>query len=301
MRLILSSIICFLVGIPVMNAQLFQQFLPGKCRATAETQAKGTNPGSQLIAIGTMKATIPLGFADVNVSYNLQTGKSESWFYVFRSDTSTSAILYLSNALVACFAVPLEDVGIPDEGLGTVELPGFFLEGETLMGHVSQDSNYQKYRTMYPDSLPSVVLLSTSPGAFLGFPPGTPYWIISFAPGRPPNQTSGMNCFVHAQTGETICVLTPTSVQQANGKGQVSIHPNPVDDVFTASIPDDIRSTLDGWWHITDVTGRRVKQGSWPLETSTMDIMVADLPAGVYSWHYLSGYTQFATPVFVQR
>lgn len=250
-RFLLSAVVCILaVSSGSAQFDLLAPFAPKDCLSGARTAAGGAAANPRLVSL------ISIGFpADldpsappIDLSMNPKDGRARLWVYAFVTGANDSVVTVpMVRLVIACqdarnlLGGGGQEPDIPIDGIGTIPLPTTYIEGAGLASRLNADANYQQFRTAYPDSTPSLVVLTTSPEEAFGFPAQTPFWLINWAPldGGPGMDTTEAPfvCLVHATTGETICgVDIFTSVQEVND-GVVMLAPNPSADYTTVTLP----------------------------------------------------------------
>lgn len=249
-RFLLSAVVCILaVSSGSAQFDLLAPFAPKDCLSGARTAAGGAAANPRLVSL--ISIGIPVGVDStappIDLSMNPKDGKARLWVYAFITGATDSVVTVPMVRLVfACQDARTllgggQEPDIPVDGIGNIPLPTTYVEGAGLASRLNADANYQQFRTMYPDSTPSLVVLTTSPEEAFGFPAQTPFWLINWAPFiADPGMDSTLVpfvCLVHATTGETICgVDIFTSVQEVND-GVVMLAPNPSADYTTVTLP----------------------------------------------------------------
>lgn len=241
MKVLFSFVIMLVLASSTAFSQLVAGYLPKDCQASAMTAAKKIAADVELIGIATFKASVPVATTTIDVGMNLTDGKSAAWAYLFHSASQDTILISpFIRLLGSCTAIDLPagttPGGIGPGDLGLNPLPTTYLQGTALLTALGKDGDYDTYHKANPDSLPQFTVLSTAVDAVFDFPAGTPFWTISWQ-GAGQQGEGGLTCFVHAETGQTMCVGLPTSVQEELFAAGVTVMPNPVHDVMTVSIP----------------------------------------------------------------
>jgi len=285
MKVLFSLIIMLIVATSTAFSQLVSGYLPKDCQASALTAAKKIAADAELIGIATFKASIPVATTTIDVGMNLTDGKSSAWAYLFHSASKDTILISpFIRLLGSCTAIDIPagtapgDFGPGDLGLG--QLPATYLQGTALLTALGKDGDYDAYHKANPDSLPQFTVLSTAVDAIFDFPAGTPFWTISWQ-GAGQQGEGGLTCFVHAETGQTICIGLPTSVQEELFTAGVTVMPNPVRDVMTVSIPLEWTGrsvTMD----IVDQVGTVVSTSTFTASAPMLIASTSTLASGPY-------------------
>lgn len=251
LRLLLTTLIC-LVAVSHGSAQfdLLAPYAPKDCFSAARNAAGGAGANARLVSL--ISIGIPVGVDStappIDLSMNPADGKARLWVYAFVTGPTDSVVTVpMVRILIACQDARTllgggEEPDIPVDGIGNVPLPANYIEGANLASRLNGNANYQQFRTAYPDTTPSFVVLTTSPEEAFGFPAQTPFWLINWAPfdvGGPNGNPTGdpFVCLVHATTGETICGTEIfTSVEEVED-GVAMLAPNPSIDQTMISLP----------------------------------------------------------------
>lgn len=291
-----------LLAIVVMSTAAVAQttlpeWVPGDCRAAALTSAKSKAADAVLVAVITANVTLPVLGTEVQVSFNLQNGKSEAWIYVYRSAIGDSSILIpviQIPFLRTCSPLDLPLPSVPIGELGSTPVVASPLEGSALITALQTDERYKTYRSSFPDSLPSIVTLATAVADVPGFPAGTPYWVVFFTGGT---AATNMTCFVHATTGLANCLgVDVNSVADNAASLGISVAPNPVRDVAYVTLPE-------AWTHqrvdieIVDMLGNTRKTLSTVASIPGLILPIDDLPLGAYTLRLTGNGVSVSVPI----
>jgi len=246
LRILLSLLVA--LSLPALaSAQLGNPvvpFVPKDCLSDAKKGVGGAAANPRLVALLNAGVQMPLGTGNIDIGMTAKDGKARLWYYVFiAGPTDTvAAVAMVKIPFLACTdptslaggAAP----GVPMEGLSLSPLPATYLEGAALATALKGNREFVRFSKAYPDSQPGITILTTSTEDALGFPLGTPFWIMTWT-----DPTGGAGggvpfvCIVHSVTGETLCgdqiVATVAEVNDAS----VFIAPNPVRDNALLNLP----------------------------------------------------------------
>ena len=251
-RLLLAFTLCVL-GISSVSAQfdLLSPFAPKDCFSAARTAAGGAAANARLVSL--ISIGFPLAVDStapaIDLSMSTKDGKARLWVYAFITGATDSIVtIPMVRLIIACQDARNllgggQDVDIPVDGIGNVPLPTNYIEGAGLMSRLNANTNYQQFRAAYPDSTPSLAVLTTSPEEAFGFPAQSPFWLINWAPFGPDGGPGGdpnvipFVCLVHATTGETICGTDIFTSVEVVVDGSVMVAPNPSVDQTSIMLP----------------------------------------------------------------
>ncbi|MBK9184303.1 MAG: hypothetical protein IPM83_14615 [Ignavibacteria bacterium] len=245
MRILLLLLVAVAAQV-VASAQLgnlLSPFAPKDCLNEAKAAVGGTANNPRLVALMNAGVTVPLGTDIIDIGMDASTGKARLWYYVFiASAQDTVAAVPMVRLLVSC-QDPTSLAGggapeVPIDGVSTIPLPATYVEGAALATALGGNSEYQRFRTAHPDSQPGVTVLTTSTEDALGFPAGTPFWVLNWA-----DVTGGGGveqpfvCLVHSVTGQTLCGEQIIATVSEVNDPSVFIAPNPVRDNALVNLP----------------------------------------------------------------
>lgn len=221
---------------------LISPFLPNDCLNAAKTAVGGSANSPRLIAILNGNANIQAGSDNIITGMDASTGKARVWYYLFIvSDKDTLAGVPMIRLIGACqdpsSLFGNAQIDAPIEDLTRIPLPTTYIEGTALATALGGNSEYQRYKTAYPDSQPNFTALSTTDVDLFGFPAGTPFWIMNWSAVAGSGSDVPFVCLVHAVTGQTLCgdqiIATVSEVNDPS----VFVAPNPVRDNALVNLP----------------------------------------------------------------
>lgn len=299
-----SVLTLFLLAATVASAQFsFPSYKPSQCMVIAQELAiEGTTDG-KVIAIACAGIKVPLLGTELYLGIDMAQGTAPVWFYVVRSEQRDSvAGTALIRMTDVCSTPPIED--IPDAAdvgeYGEEAIPTTFIEGKELVDKVNANGDYVKFHAAHPDTLPTAAVISVSQEEFFGFPAGTPFWVFVWAPA----QQGGLPfaCYVHAVTGQTVCLGETTMGVSGGDAAQAgySVYPNPSSGTAMLNIPITM---LGKQLHVeaVSVTGQRVLLADDVAVTVPALINTNTLSAGMWSLVVTSGSSHHTVPLMVVR
>ncbi len=247
MRLLTTLFVAIAAPI-IASAQLGNlvvPFAPKDCLNDAKTAVGGAANNPRLVTLANAGVQVPVGTDVIDLGMSLTDGKGRAWFYVFiAGPQDTVASVAMVRAVFVCqdpSALGGGPIDIPaGEEFPAIPLPANYIEGQALANAVNGNDEYKKFKAAYPDSLPGLTVLTTSTEDALGFPSGTPFWILNWAdiagggggiPGEP------FVCLVHATTGQTLCGSEITLSVEELRDPNVFVAPNPVRDNAMVNLP----------------------------------------------------------------
>ena len=229
----------FLTSIADLKAQFTFTALEGLSTAQ-ESARESLGEDAALVLIGAPGAFEFQGF---NLSFNVNTGKSNVWGYVFHSESSDEFATYLVIRLFAYQAFELGTLPFPIPGnlVTKADVSGTYADSDDMIGRLKTDTAFQNYQKDLPEVLPQFLTFSQlidSDQLQLpnGFPIGQGTWTITFTGGG----DSTMTCFVASETGEVFCRRIygiPSSVEAYDGRvTSLRVMPNPAQDHIVISV-----------------------------------------------------------------
>ena len=199
---------------------------------TATTTAKeALGNDAELIMIATPGS---FDYQGLNLSFDLNTGKSNIWMYIFHSPSSGELASYMVVRLLTYQTFDLGTVPfpLPDTLINSVDMSGTYANSDAMVNRLKTDTAYQKYRKDLPDAKPQFISIGQMFGGDSldlpnGFPIGQSTWTVSFSG----SEDSTMTCFVASKTGEAFCRRVygiASSVDQREGMSvSMQVAPNP--------------------------------------------------------------------------
>ncbi len=172
--------------------------------------------------------------------FDLETGKANYWLYAVRSAQRDTTLLYavIKLPFVGYQVIPLGGLPtLPGPGMGMQPLPATWMDSDSLVLLLRQNSLYRDFRQRYPDSLPDFVTLG------VGMVPGVPgvlapVWTVAFL-GAPQEPNTSMTCFVwRAQGAEVECFSGPVEVREDAAGASVRLFPHPASGWVEIELPE---------------------------------------------------------------
>jgi len=217
------------------------------------------------------------------LEFDEQTGEATVWMYMYKSttnDTTSTFVVVKSVMGTQTIEVNPSDMGVtlpfsPTESLDDVS----WIDSDVMMENIRNNSNYTDFLDVYPNTKFVMGALFVEPMQ------NRPVWATVF---RSADSTD-LNCFVDAVSGETQCMSQTTDVKIINASNLISIYPNPVADLAIVSIPlhyIDLNASLK----IYDMRGNLIVSRS-NLDINSdgqIAINVNNFAPGVYSLLYTS-------------
>ncbi len=280
-----STLVAFLV-LPLVALAQAPPFLPRQCEADAVRAARQGMPDAQVIAISTIALSLPVGPISLSIGFSTTDGRSGLWAYSLYSPSQDTSTIVPMTRLLSCSDVTSLVPGGLDGGEfeleSVVPIPANYLQGQALITALETNSTYRAYRQTFPDSIPRIVSLSTSPDEFGPYPAGTPFWALFFVGETTPEN---MTCFVHATDGVVECLAAPDNVNDDkihSAAPRVTVAPNPTSDAAMISIPDAcLGQRVDVV--VIDATGRHVSSFSTIASVPALLLPTQQLASGAYT------------------
>ncbi|GEM_PF-3103469 len=264
-----------------VQAQLVQNYKAKEGEGKARTAFEGTYGDSDLLLVGSLTGQyeqIP-----VKLEFDEQTGEATVWFYMYKSTTNdTTSTFFVVKSLMGmqAFEVNYADMGVklpfnPSESLDDIS----WIDSDVMMENIRNNSDYTNFLDVYPNTQ------FFMGGLFVEPMQNRPVWAATFRS----EDSTDLNCFVDAISGETQCLSQTTDVKIINASNLISIYPNPVADLAIVSIPLDYID-LNASLKIYDMRGNLIVSRS-NLDINSdgqIAVNVNNFAPGVYSLLYMS-------------
>jgi hypothetical protein len=282
-------IVSYLVTVaflPLLAAAQAPPFLPRQCEADALRSVREGMPDAQVIAISTISISLPLGPVTISVAFSPVDGRSGLWAYSLYSPSKDSTRLVPMTRILTCSdmssLIPGDVGGGGFDLESTAPIPPGYLQGQALITALETNDTYKAYRRAFPDSVPTVVSLSTAPEAVGLYPAGTPFWVLFFTGETAPEN---MTCFVHALDGVVECFSAPDYVHEqavAGTSSTVAVAPNPAYDNAMLTVPQSWTGRRVDVL-IIDAAGRQVASFSTIATVPALLLPIQHLSTGTYT------------------
>lgn len=225
------------------NAQTLIQFKSKDGMTFANTEAKKASTDPKLRSIASIAGT----FSSQNLSFDLSTGKSSIWVYVYQDGTNKDSIIAVPVLYVSVFTInnyinakslisnlPLTDFlkYLPSSLLSTTS----WIDSDIMGKDVLANTDYKTFIGKNPNEKPSVLGMGNNELNPL-LKKGDPYWTVTIGDAT---TTKSLNCSVQAITRETSCISI-TSVEEEFALNNPAF-PNPAKSFVYFTVPDNFIS-----------------------------------------------------------
>jgi hypothetical protein len=249
-----------------------------------------------VVAFGDLQLDDP----PLSSTFDLSNGKSNTWAYVYRSESQNrTTVVVVVKLLIIFQGFSLGDIPFQIPTLGSsLVTTGAYANSDTFVERLKTDSTYNKYRSDLPGALPDLISLGelipgdsiTLPG---GFPLTEPTWSITWIGAG----DSSMTCFVTAETGQVICRRRSVSISSVatnssniRGTANLIVQPNPATQMVrvTIDLPQGVRASDGIGLVLYDEAGRQVLNLTDRLAGNGSGVITFDagnLPSGTYYIH----------------
>lgn len=273
-----ASLFCFAY---TAQAQLIQSYKAKEGEGKARTAFEDAYGDSDLLMVGSITGQFEQ--IPVKLEFDEQTGEATVWMYMYKSttnDTTSTFVVVKSVMGVQTIEVNPSDMGVtlpfsPTESLDDTT----WIDSDVMMENIRNNSDYTDFLDVYPNTHYVMGALFVEPMQ------NSPVWATIF---RSQDSTT-LNCFVDAISGETQCMSPTTDIKIINASNLISIYPNPVADLAIVSIPLDYID-LNASLKIYDMRGNLIVSRS-NLDINSdgqIAINVNNFAPGVYSLLYMS-------------
>lgn len=273
-----ASLFCFAY---TAQAQLIQSYKAKEGEGKARTAFEDAYGDSDLLMVGSITGQYEQ--VPVKLEFDEQTGEATVWLYMYKSttnDTTSTFVVVKSVMGVQTIEVNPSDMGVtlpfsPTESLDDTT----WIDSDVMMENIRNNSDYTDFLDVYPNTELAMG------GLFVEPMQNRPVWAVIFRS----QDSTDLNCFVDAVSGETQCMSPTTDVKIINASNLISIYPNPVADLAIVSIPLDYID-LNASLKIYDMRGNLIVSRS-NLDINSdgqIAINVNNFAPGVYSLLYMS-------------
>lgn len=286
---------------PSTTAQAQTQYSAKDGIAAATKNAKDSlAPDAVLTFIGTtgaLERLAPGTTLPITIQYDLNTGKSSAWIYVFYSPSTSQnrMVGVVSLGFLGYLAFGLGQLPLPIPGSqNVVDMTKTYSNSDKMMTKLKTDTAFTRYRTQFPTMPPTLVFL----GDFIandslklpgGFPISEQMWTTNFVGGG----DSSMTCLVSTQTGATFCqrIAAPTlgthDIPVTPAYANMFISPNPSNGSTRVSIvlPAAVSPAQGVTVALFNAGGARVMDLTESFvmnDFHAVDFSTVSLPSGTY-------------------
>lgn len=286
-----ASLFCFAY---TAQAQLIQSYKAKEGEGKARTAFEDAYGDSDLLMVGSITGQFEQ--IPVKLEFDEQTGEATVWMYMYKSttnDTTSTFVVVKSVMGVQTIEVNPSDMGVtlpfsPTESLDDTT----WIDSDVMMGNIRNNSSYTDFLDVYPNTHYVMGALFVEPMQ------NRPVWAVIFRS----QDSTDLNCFVDAVSGETQCMSPTTDIKIINASNLISIYPNPVADLAIVSIPLDYID-LNASLKIYDMRGNLIVSRS-NLDINSdgqIAINVNNFAPGVYSLLYMSNGNALTSKFVVVR
>lgn len=286
--LLAATILIMLPGLATAQIEnLLAPFSPKDCESSARTRANNAGGNAKLIGLINIGLSVPLNDVMIDIGLNSSDGKAKGWYYIFTA-SPMDTVVFVPMIRLASICQDPTFLGLPPADFDSADfskspIPSGYVEGKGLSDALKKSAQFVGFRTMHPDSQPSLSILTSTPEEILGFPINTPFWLLNWGPlGQDPGSNEFFQCIVHAVTGQAFCgdeLITGVSeIADAN----VFVAPNPVRDHANFGVPVSwIGQVVQ--IEMVDMSGRSVySHTSQAITVPLISINTSELPTGSY-------------------
>jgi len=285
-------LILLLVSFYVTNAQL-QLLVPVTYDANIKLakdeviKAGMTNP--KLIAVATVQQKMEFGGMELDISLDLNTGKSPLWLYIFAEPVKQDSFIVAGVAVIQLMigpqVTPFDDE-FSDEGIGlalNTDLTEIKpVDAIDALVSIKDNSLFSEFYTQnQPLDFFSAVLFVNETNELIQA--NTPYWLFTMT-----KEKSTKFCFLELGTKITICVTDIVSVNDNESKMESNVYPNPSTDIIEVD-----NFAINGDFGIYDVYGRKVIDYTYTLKQNGITLNISKLSSGLYYLRTKDNYLMF--------
>lgn len=287
-----TILILLFVSLYVTNAQL-QLLVPVTYDANIKLakdeviKAGMTNP--KLIAVATVQQKTEFGGMELDISLDLNTGKSPLWLYVFAEPVKQDSFVVAGVAVIQLMIGPQVtpfDNEISDEGLGlslNTDLTEIKpVDAINALVSIKDNPLFSEFYTQnQPLDFFSAVLFVNETNEFIQA--NAPYWLFTMT-----KEKSTKLCYLDLATKFAICISDIVSVNDNETKMESNVYPNPSSDIIEVD-----NFAINGDFGIYDVYGRKVTDFTYTLKQNGITLNISKLSSGLYYLRTKDNYLMF--------
>lgn len=287
-----TILILLFVSLYVTNAQL-QLLVPVTYDANIKLakdeviKAGMTNP--KLIAVATVQQKTEFGGMELDISLDLNTGKSPLWLYVFAEPVKQDSFVVAGVAVIQLMIGPQVtpfDNELSDEGLGlslNTDLTEIKpVDAINALVSIKDNPLFSEFYTQnQPLDFFSAVLFVNETNEFIQA--NAPYWLFTMI-----KEKSTKLCYLDLATKFAICISDIVSVNDNETKMESNVYPNPSSDIIEVD-----NFAINGDFGIYDVYGRKVTDFTYTLKQNGITLNISKLSSGLYYLRTKDNYLMF--------
>ncbi|MDA3844270.1 MAG: T9SS type A sorting domain-containing protein [Candidatus Kapabacteria bacterium] len=264
-----------------------------------------TNP--ELMLLGTVKFNyIHETLGEIPIALDVETGKSNVWFYMFRSGDDHENVKawayakasYAGNEASQNF--PIED-DILELLTGNLPftpediIPDDFewINSDVMVAAVIEHETYINFMTAHEDA--DVILTALAKTDDANIDTDNPVWGVIAA-----NDSDTLFLYIDAETG---VVIDPgSSVYENSDEAQykIRVYPNPITTTASILIPEEILSS-GAELKLFDSFGREVSDFKYSKVSTNTSLTINNVANGTYFLNYIYGDITQIVPIIINK
>lgn len=273
---LLIALLSFLIINESIAQSILVQFTMKKHVEFARGKAKESGLSDPKLVAGlTTNQELEYMGQTINVKFNMETGKSDMWVYVFKEGNDTTK-LNAQLILETIFGrqsinVPLEDIEATDYSLSST-LDGInYADSDEILKIIKENEIFADfYSKNNPLDQFSVALFSSLD--LEGLTNNEPYWGFVMSKG-----VNFKLCGVHAVDKTVFCSPDIVSVIEIEEANRMSAYPNPAEDVIEIE-----NFPINGDFKIYDAYGRAIEDVPYFIKSNGITLKIDSLTSGIY-------------------
>lgn len=237
-----AAALFLMISAPAAHAQFTSPFLFADEITTATTYAQDNLAEDAILVAGGTQGELQFevgGFPVTVPGYDLETGESHGWLYVFYSPSTqeTMAIAVARTLIAGTQVTEIDPAQLPRFDIDEIGVDGTYAGSEDFAEQLNLNTTFIEFRDEYPSSIPEALLIDQDPGMAAElvtdeFPLDVPVWAIYFNVLQTEDATdSSLICFMATTNGQTQCFRfesTDVPTSENARPATISAVPNPV-------------------------------------------------------------------------
>lgn len=248
-----------------------------------------------LVMVGTMTETINFQGMDINIYFDLETGTSNMWAYLFKAEDSEQLLFFgVVKFGVIYFAIPTDPTEIitnnyaldPTKAIGDAQ----WMDSPEMADRLKATPELISFLEDHPE--PDMVMVMLFYNSLLeDLPKDEVFWAYQVN-----DEEVSKSCAVNSVSGDVIC-SSITKVETLISADRISAYPNPAESVVTIDLNENFELSRDNI-ELFDSFGREIT-GKVNISVYGFKLMidVVSLSPGVYYAKLKSGRNAIFAPV----
>ena len=243
---------------------------------------------------------------EIPIALDVETGKSNVWFYMFRSADDHENVKawayarasYAGNEASQNFPITDDILELLTGNLPFTPddiIPDDFewINSDAMVTAVNEHETYINFMTAHEDA--DLILAALAKTNDANIDTDNPVWGVIVA-----NNTDTLYLYIDAKTG--VVTDPESSVYENNDMAQhkIFVYPNPITTTASVVIPEEIISS-DAELKLFDSFGRKVSEFKHSVVSTNTSITINNVANGTYYLNYIYGDITQIVPIIINK